>query len=391
MANSPTTTSSYAITKRTSLTMEKVAPKIVDNATQRTAVNAALKSKGGIVTTEFGEKQGRGQLVLKLMYGLNDNGKWHGSDFDTIDATVQDGFTECYYDAGFFTLPVIVSERQKERNQTPQGMESFVKETMIQAEKTCSERIEKTICGFSTAATTAAAGYQVLAPNQPMGLPQLVFPYEPTTGAGYMSNGNGVTSATAMRTWNTVGGITSDASTNTWWNNQVLDAGAVYATRPNVEDVFNYGSMLVATQNAKVNLWILSRLAYEKAQQRGWAKSSLALSTGKVGSQLLVTLGLPHMIGDDGALIVWSQYIINPPDKTGAGTYTETYGAAFGIDTDYTKLHVNPKANLRFTGLEPVRGDSNQLVEKGFYRWEGCLATQNRRSTIVIYEIGKAT
>jgi len=366
-----TTASTYNWTKRITSTMEKFIPKLTDNITQRIAFKAALKDKGAIVMREGGEKHGTSELVLPLMTGLNTNFKWLANDFDTFSAEVIDGETVCGYNYASCVCPIVLSESQIERNQSDAGALNLIQDTMDQTKNTMAEMEEKTLCSYSTAAASA----NTRATAQPAGIVQTVWPYD----ADGTATIDGVSNAN--RTWNTFGLINRSTASNAFWRNQSVDANDHMSSTDDIENALNGGDYEVQKYGGRISLWLMDLIAYKKLQQREFSKRTYQV-TGSIKKTSLVDLGVPHQIFND-ATVVWSHYIVNPN--------TTSHGVAYGIDTDYTKLYINPKRNMQLVGWEKVRGDSTQLVWKAFIKHAMTMATTNSRNNVVVYDIGKSS
>jgi len=344
----PTVSAAFSYNKRTTSTIQKFIPTLVDNITKRQVEIAALKSFGMIKMRQGGEKSGLAQLILPVRYGESSNFAWMGSDWDHLTVVPDDGITVCGYDYTTCRATVMTSWLQRLRNEGDCGVLDSLKDTLKDTEITMSTNIAKAICSYGTL------------DNQPKGLRDCVFPYDGTT--------------TGYNAWNTFGTI--DSATEAWWRNGVRDAKDM-----DIEEVMNEAFLDVEEQNGKTKLVMCDRIAFSAFQKREFSKRSYTV-TGKIGNPALVDLGMTHQVIND-ATMIWSRFLSNPSSAS--------YGIAYLLDPEWTGVYVNPKINMLFKGMSQVEGDSDQLVEKGFFLHELCFATQNRRTNLVIININKTS
>ncbi len=337
---------------------------LVDNIGKRRPVLAAMKAVGGTETRSGGEGHGgHGAVVVPILTGLNSSHKWLGNKFDDITVTYQDGMEAASYDWALSVCPVIISWIEQINNTGKAKIMDLLRDKIKQTELTISTKIEQALTGHASVHITSED-------NAPTGLCDLVFPYNSDDGG----SGDLVRGA-VLTAWNTFGNINRATTANAYWRNQVKE----FTSSANIEDELRSLMMDCQAEGGLPNIGFCDKIGFDRLAKREFAKREYSV-TGKVGKPSIADLGFPTL-AFNGATFTWSSYISNPAD----GLATE--GIIYVLNTEFTKVTTDPKANHKFFPFEGVKGDSNQLVSQALYVHRYALTTSNSRANGVLFNI----
>jgi len=342
----PNTSITSLLTTTSNLYYEK--GKVFDNIFESSDTLKALKAHAKR------EAIGGAKIQVNVMYGANDAVDSY-SRYEQVGIAPQDGMTAAYYDWAQYSAPVSIDGLSEFQNSSPAKIQSLLGEKIEQATMSLSERVNKDLMdlsGVSFAGVTGNSGKNLVS------IPHIcqIAP----TGAG------------------SLGSI--DQAAETWWNNQILDSGALdtaLSQKANMRNVYN---SCTRGAGGQPDLILTDQVSHENYE-------AVLDDHVRYSSTKSADVGFEHLMFKN-AKMVWDSYC---PDANAATNGTPgtplTHGTMYFLNTKFLKLMCGKGKDFAPTEFRtPVDQDARTQL----WLFYGQLVTSNRQKHGVLFEVSPA-
>lgn len=297
----------------------------------------------------YQSEDGGVSIQINLMYALGSADTYSG--YDTLDTSATDGLTSVFFDWRQVAAPITISRLEERQNAEAHRMANLLETKIEQAEMGLKEFFAK----------------QLIQGNSFVGSGNVYDPYLSTRNGSY-----GVepitkliaVDPTSSSVQPTVGNI--NQSTAAWWRNQtktssLTTSSTAIAFLQEADHVYNNCAKggggppdLILTDQNTFEMW---RAAYYNKYRTNYeTNANYPFENFKFNR----------------ATIMWDEFMIDPYSNS----TTQTYGAAFFINTKYMKVKYDKETNFVNT---PFVKPANQDAKVAHILWMGNTCINNRR------------
>ena len=315
------------------------------------------------------QKQNGGERIrAPLMYGKNNTVKSYSGE-ETLDTTLQDGFTTAFYEWKELGGTIGITRLEERQNSGEAAILSLLQSKIKQAEMSMREALNTQLIQGTVSGTTFIPG------NEAKDLHPLGYFLRKLNGTDPTAGGN-------------VGNIAG--ASNTWWRHQtmVADSGSKDTGNASALSVSTYAGLKVALRRmynhcskgagGSPNLVVMDQTTFETYENA--LDTQVRYSDTKMADMGFDTVKLR------GATCIWDELVpsIDTGDVAGGATFT---GTAFFLNTNFYKLIIDSETDVVTT---PFVEPENQNVKTAKILFMGNAAVSNMRKLGVLYAISQS-
>lgn len=343
-----------------STTLMAYRDQMVDNIFKDSAFLAYLRMSDAIKKQNGGER-----VAMPLMYGTNQTVKSYQGE-ETIDTTIQDGFTTGFYDWRELAGTISITRKEERQNSGEGRLINLLQSKVKQAEMTMREVLNQQLVQGTVSGATFVPG------NSGKDLNPL----------GYFLRKNNQVDPT---TGGDVGNIAGD--TYSWWRHQtaVLDSGSVDTGNAFALSVSTYAGLKAAFRRmynhcsrgsgGSPDLVLSDQVTFETYENA--LDTQVRYQNTKMADMGFDTIKLR------GATVIWDEVV---PDLDN-GTAAITSGTAFFLNTKFYNLIIDSETDIVTT---PFVEPENQTVKTAKILFMGNTGVSNLRKLGVCYAISQS-